>query len=643
MVLQMFVVLPFIAFLLLVLIFQSEVGCLRRAILSAAVVWGVILTAMTEVLSLFDFLSFAWVLAGWLLVTGVLCVILVQRTAVRDAGLKLVPTADWGIDSAGRQLLVGVGLLALISGTIAIVSPPNTWDSMTYHMSRVMHWIQNGSLLPYPTNCERQLFLNPGAEFAVCHLQVLSGGDRFANMVQWFAMIGTLVGVSLVAGQLGADPFEQIMAVVFAGTLPMGILQASSTQTDYVVSFWLTCFIYFGLLVSGGGISRFDRTTNVLAGAALGLGVLAKATAYIFAFPFVLWFMVRAWKRARTNAWKTCLIVVIVASCLNLGYWERNLMVYGSPTAPQAYSKTWVSEAFGVKLAVSNVIRHASLHFGTPFPPVNKLAEDGVLKLHSLINANIDDRRTTFSPEYLFPRLNTDEDETGNPIHMLLACYSLGACLCLRTRVGRDGLYYACCSLIGFVLLCMMIKWHPWVTRFHLVSFVFSAPLVGIAVTRGLGRKAALVIAALLLVCALPFALYCESRPLIGRDSVLVKDRVSQYFAKRPELERPYRVIAKQIKARGCESVGLQMADDDWEYPWWVLLDSADHTGPRIEHVVGKDATPLPPSFTTRYKQKPQCIISTLNGNSERIETQFGAYVRVFGGPIAGLFVPAQK
>ena len=85
------------------------------------------------------------------------------------------------------------------------------------------------------------------------------------------------------------------------------------------------------------------------------------------------------------------------------------------------------------------------------------------------------------------------------------------------------------------------------------------------------------------------------------------------------------------------------MADDDWECPWWVLLDSADHTGPRIEHVVGKDATPLPPSFTTRYKQKPQCIISTLNGNSERIETQFGAYVRVFGGPIAGLFVPAQK
>ena len=72
--------------------------------------------------------------------------------------------------------------------------------------------------------------------------------------------------------------------------------------------------------------------------------------------------------------WKTCLIVVIVASCLNLGYGKRNLMVYGSPTAPQAYSKTWVSEAFWVKLAVSNVIRHASLHFGTPFPPVNKLA-----------------------------------------------------------------------------------------------------------------------------------------------------------------------------------------------------------------------------------------------------------------------------
>ena len=108
-----------------------------------------------------------------------------------DAGLKLVPTADWGIDSAGRQLLVGVGLLALISGTIAIVSPPNTWDSMTYHMSRVMHWIQNGSLLPYPTNCERQLFLNPGAEFRFAISRSFRAATGFPNMVQWFAMIGT--------------------------------------------------------------------------------------------------------------------------------------------------------------------------------------------------------------------------------------------------------------------------------------------------------------------------------------------------------------------------------------------------------------------------------------------------------------------
>lgn len=96
---------------------------------------------------------------------------------------------------------------------------------MTYHMSRVVHWIQNRSIAHYPTHITRQLHQSPWTEYAILHFQILSGSDRFANLIQWFSMVGATLGVSLIAKQMGADLRGQFFAAVFSITIPMGILQ----------------------------------------------------------------------------------------------------------------------------------------------------------------------------------------------------------------------------------------------------------------------------------------------------------------------------------------------------------------------------------------------------------------------------------
>ncbi len=96
-------------------------------------------------------------------------------------------------------LLAGCALIATLIALIAWIAPPNSYDSMTYHMPRVMHWIQDRSVAYYPTNMLAQLFLTPGGEFFILHFQVLAGSDRLANLVQWFSMVGSAVGVSLIA------------------------------------------------------------------------------------------------------------------------------------------------------------------------------------------------------------------------------------------------------------------------------------------------------------------------------------------------------------------------------------------------------------------------------------------------------------
>jgi len=107
----------------------------------------------------------------------------------------------------------------LLVGLIALLAPPNTFDSMTYHMSRVAHWAHQGSVAPYPTHIVRQITAPPLAEFAILQLQLLSGGDRLANLVQFFALCGCVLNVSLIAARLRAGPRGQILAAVACGVL----------------------------------------------------------------------------------------------------------------------------------------------------------------------------------------------------------------------------------------------------------------------------------------------------------------------------------------------------------------------------------------------------------------------------------------
>ena len=86
----------------------------------------------------------------------------------------------------------------------------------------------------------------PLAEYLVLHTYLLGGGDHWATLVHWVYFLGSLVGVSLVARQLGAGRRGQTLAPLFAATLPSGILQASSAKNEWVLTFWLVALVYFG-------------------------------------------------------------------------------------------------------------------------------------------------------------------------------------------------------------------------------------------------------------------------------------------------------------------------------------------------------------------------------------------------------------
>jgi hypothetical protein len=566
----------------------------REALLVAAVATGVFGAAVAELAGAGHLFDRAAVTAAWALLALALA-------GAWLAGRRRAPAAGgWAPEArperAQTALLAGIALLAGAVALTAWAAAPNNWDSMTYHLPRVLHWIQNGSLAHYPTHVIRQLSLAPGAEYAVAEVELLAGSERLVAFVQTLAWLGAVLAASLVAKDLGAGRRGEVLAAVFAATLPMAILQASSTQNDLAVAFWLLVFVHFVLRAARG---EAEGLGWLAAGGSLGLALLTKATAYLYAFPFAMWLGAALWRSRRTARWRAVFAAGALALLLNAGPWARNLALFGSPLGGEHGA---VNAALTPAIVVSNFTRNAALQLAAPSPGWNRAVEQAVLGLHAVLGLGASDSRSTWkgaefrvparlsgagaadADEALFAMLH--EDQAGNPLHLGLLLASAAAVLArpdLRRRHALRGCVVAVAG--GLVLFCAILKWQPWNARLMLPLFLLAAPVAGAVLGQeSFGRWAA-AIAALLLFCSLPWAVLNATRPLIGPESVLATPRLAQSFAARPALRAPLAEAARAIAASGCRQIGFEIGPDDPEYLIWAALAAESAAPERLEHV----------------------------------------------------------
>ena len=601
---------------------------LRECFLFIAILWGVSVTIITEILSAFSLITFGWLVVFW-------CVVLLGATSFVITLMKrqklIVLSPSCRLPFRAVPLLSGLVLIVALTGVTAFVSPPNNWDSMTYHMSRVVHWIQDRNVSFYPTHILEQLFQNPWAEFAIMHLQILSGGDRLANFVQWFSMIGCLIGVSLLAKQFGGDLQTQLFAAVFAGTIPMGILQSSSTKNDYAVSFWLLCFVYFS--ISSVRQEQIHWPYALAAGFTLGLAILTKGTAYIFAVPFVAWAGYSFVRTFRFKSWKPALLIGAACLVLNSGHYTRNLSLFGSPIGPRtqdAIAKV-TSDVISPSSVLSNIIRNISLHLGTPSLRVNSGIEFAVRKFHRILNIDINDPRTTWPRKFQFqvPGPSLHEDGAGNLLHLsLILAVIFLFFISKEIRSSPALLSYLTALFSGFVLFCTLLKWQPWNSRLQLPLFVLASPFVAVVLCKRLSEKVIVTIAFVLLLSALPWVLFNSSRSLMGDQSIWNRTRLDQYFNNRPELRNAFFGAVYFLKSKQCSQIGLDIGTNDWEYPLWPLLNPAANAAIRIEHVNVKNASSLISVLPYFSGFSPCAIISSRADQVDELAAKTGNYTK---------------
>ena len=188
------ILLPLACFVLAVMALRRRLPALGfgegpyAAMVLSAILLAGFAAAITEVLSIVEWLSFWPVTGCWLLLLGALLL----RTRL-DAELRPEERWDWKLPGAdgwrswGTCCWIATGVLVLLALLVAMASPPNTHDALSYHLPRQLRWIEMQQVRHYATDDMRELSFPPLAEYLQCHTMLLTSTDLLVNLPQWAA------------------------------------------------------------------------------------------------------------------------------------------------------------------------------------------------------------------------------------------------------------------------------------------------------------------------------------------------------------------------------------------------------------------------------------------------------------------------
>ena len=585
----------------------DTVGATRLALVRAGLLVAGAATVLVELLSLVHALTTPWVVGCWSVATAALVVSFVRRYR-REPRTSGQPRGWW---DASRWTVLAIGGLVLAELVVAVASPPNNYDSYTYHLPKIEHWVVQRDVAFYPTVINRQLGQSPGAEYLLLHLRLLTGGDATYNLLQLAAALGCVLVAARVVAQLGGSRRAQLIAGLVVASTPIVALEATSTQTDLVMAFWAGCVT---TLVLDELHRRTALSTVVLLGLGAGLAVLAKTTALLIVGPMLLIWLVAQVRRATPShdgrdrggsppgtglgGFATLLVsdrrwlyavlaavgIAVVAFAVAGPYLVRVTAEFGSPLGPPELRDLISMQRHDPPAVLVNALRIAHTALETPLGPLNTVAANGIDHLSRGMGVDPNGAPITFAHS-TFPSLSwpPDEDRASMPVQGALV---LSAAVVMLVRPRSNAflirVYGAVfwLAVLGFVAT---VKWQPWGNRLITCLLAFGAPLAGLWLDRFFSssakRAGAWVVTAVLVsgACAGGLAVaYGWPRRLVGHGSVFTESTLAARFQRRPQWQADYVWAADAVRGSGAHRIGLVQGYDAWEYPWWILLKGAD-------------------------------------------------------------------
>jgi hypothetical protein len=464
------------AVLFIILSFFSTfvfINAVKRTSLISSFIYSLIFISLlilvsTEISSILSIYNFKYLLIFW----SITAIILASMALRNKGSLNASKTDFFQLIRRNKETSIGLVSILFILWFQGVVYPPNNWDSMTYHMGRIVHWVANNNVDSYPTHIYRQIYDPPFAEFWIAQVCILSRTDLFANSVQLMFMLGSLATVISICKEFNFTKGAIIISIIFACTTPEILLQSSSTQNDIVTSFFILANILFGIKAyKNGTICNF-----LFFGMTAGFAILTKGTAYILLLPtfllFIVFYIKKIIKKSNYVSLLKMTIIPMVIISINFGYYYRNYKL-----TKDVLGKTnehYFNESMNAKKAFLLVEKNMGLHWGVF--PFNIIVNEIIKESHSVLKEDIKNPENNYAA-FSLDSFEHHEDTASNILQVVMIIICLVffiKCKLYRTNT----LFLLLFPFFEFVVFCITLKYQPWHTRLHTpIFFMFAIPI----------------------------------------------------------------------------------------------------------------------------------------------------------------------
>jgi 4-amino-4-deoxy-L-arabinose transferase-like glycosyltransferase len=489
------------------------------------------------------------------------------------------------------------GTLAIIAVTnliLVLFTVPNEWDSMTGHLNRAVRYIQRGTMAHFGgTNWNMDTYPKSPTTIQIYSYLISGKIENAFKLIHHASYYIALVAIFGIAQRIGRNLSASFFCALAYGMFLNFLMQAVTTETDIVLTAYLTCLFYFLFTYYSTRNNKYLYLSGMAFGIAFGHKVtFALLLPSVFVIMLYTVFLAPDLKVFFNRFIKLGIAIAIsvLVYMLPTGY-VKNIMAFGHPIGPPTALKHQSIERFGslpnlFEQGSRNVVRYTyefcnldgirNAQWGYD---LNTAMRKPLVVLEDKLRMRLDEETeyaiVPFSFQRRFDNFNANPYWGVFGFALILPLIFLVLIRVFRSRVHW---FLALAFCLHFAAISYSAVYDPFKGRYFIETGVFGVlfllllfsnhRLSIIKPRRNVWKGYILVIVSLACVSAV-MSVYLNIRCLpiaaYGYKSALETDRIKLQTFARPDITKAYETFDSIVPKDA--TVALATINDDFEYP----------------------------------------------------------------------------
>lgn len=514
-------------------------------------------------------------------------------------GLKRKLSANWQNQSVLNKislgiLIVAVFITAVINLIISFVTFPNEWDSMTGHLVKCAYYLQNGNMNRLQgTTWTIDFYPNSLPTLQMFFYHVL--GEKGFKLIHYLSYWVFALSSYGIAYKISKNFIASLFVGLITLLLPTALIQATTTETDIVLSAYLGILTYTLFSFKQKPTPLNIILITLIAGVWIGHKVtflLIAPAAFVVAIYTVLR---KKEFYKHINLFLSSFMISIAIYVLPTGYIgnikEVGKFSLGSLSAPPMVMKWHGVEAYTAKEKIKNIALNIG-RYSSDF-----LNLDGIRSTEAGKKINDAFR---YIPDKLLGSLQLEGDKFtvvsyfsfDHPIRFYVerpywGIISFGMVLPVtlllfyhfirnyRTinATQKSLLVLIAATLLHFLSLSYSAPYDPIKARYFLNMAVWCMPLLAsfyiLSEKHKIWQYWQLFCCLLVSVSAVCSILFTRVHPVFAEKNIFNMSRMEQITLARPDIYEAYKKFDEVVPKNAIVALGTQQEHEDFEYPLW--------------------------------------------------------------------------